>query len=426
MTKEVLKEIDPTKDWVVDDTNIRPDYELTIIKELAKPRVVVLAIPVMFQTIAGRALKLLFPQMTPYTKAHPYSLRWNSNPYYLHNGYWRCSPDIVLEVNETAFYTYLRFYVNEEKVSPPTLYENFLKALREASRGVICNLSAGEVFSSGWEDEDEEEAAEIPTFLLDEAFTSPFEKIDITMDEFLSFYPTEVVLSFKRVIQMVDTIANEPASGLHFSVLIAGPPGTGKSLFSTLIAKYAAEEKKALVIFASGVSGFEVIHDAIKLFPLVLFIFDECEFLAQNREQRPTKELIHLMQILDGYAYKSYASWGIIFTTNRPHTIDPAFLRPIRMDELIELSPIQNGRFGLEIFRYYCKKLGLEAVPELDERVFEGRTHAECAALAHKVYRMKKFGKEVSAEEIKSLLKDISKWSRPQKIKGSIEEKTGF
>jgi hypothetical protein len=80
----------------------------------------------------------------------------------------------------------------------------------------------------------------------------------------------------------------------------------------------------------------------------------------------------------------------------------------------------------LEIFRYYCKKLGLENVPELDERIFEGRTHAECAALAHKVYRMKKFGKEVSAEEIKSLLKDISKWSRPQKIKGSIEEKTGF
>jgi hypothetical protein len=426
MTKEVLKEIDPTKDWVVDDTNLRTDYELTIIKELAKPRVVVLAIPVLFQTIAGRALRLLFPQMTPYTKAHPYSLRWNSNPYNLHNGYWRCSPDIVLEITETAFYTYLRFYVNEERVSPPNLYESFLKALREASRGVICNLSAGEVFSSDWEDEDEEEAAETPTFLLDEAFTSPFEKIDITMDEFLSFYPTEVVLSFRRVIQMVDTIANEPASGLHFSALIAGPPGTGKSLFSTLLAKYAAEEKKALVIFASGVSGFEVIHDAIKLFPLVLFIFDECEFLAQNREQRPTKELIHIMQLLDGYAYKSYASWGIIFTTNRPHTVDPAFLRPIRMDELIELSPIQNGHFGLEIFRYYCKKLGLEAVPELEERIFEGRTHAECAALAHKVYRMKKFGKEVSVEEIKSLLKDISKWSRPQKIKGSIEEKTGF
>jgi hypothetical protein len=425
MTKEELKEIDPSRDWVVVDTTLKTDYELTIIRELAKPRVVVLPIPVLFHTIAGRALKSIFPQMTPYTKIHSSSLRWNPNPYALHNGYWHCSPGVVLEVNETAFYTYLRFYVDEEKVSPSNLYDTFLKALREASRGVICNVSAGEVFSDEWE-EGEEELDGASGSIFDDTTTSPFEKIDITMDEFLSFYPPETVLSLKRVIQMVDVIAREPASGLRFSALITGPPGTGKSLFSILLAKYAAEEKKALVIFASGVSGLDIINDAIKFFPLVLFIFDECEFLVQNRDNIATKELIYLMQLLDGYAYKPYASWGIIFTTNRPHTIDPAFLRPIRMDELIEISPIQDGRLGLEIFRYYCKKLGLVDVPEVDEKAFEGRTHAECASLAYKVYRMKKFGRCVSREEIKSLLKDISKWSRPQKIKGSLEEKAGF
>ena len=423
MTKRMLTEIDPTKDWVVDNTNFRIDYELTITREFAKPRLIVIAIPVILQNIVGRALRQLFPQMSPYTRVHIQSLRWNSIPHTVHAGYWRCSPYVVLEVNETAFYTYFRFYIDEEKVSPQSFYEDFQKALRAASAGVICNISVGELFSD-WEDEEAEE--NIPPLLLDENIGSPFEKIDISLDEFLSFYPPETALAFRRVIQMMDTIANEPASGLHFSALIAGPPGTGKSLFATLLAKYAAEEKKALVIFASGVSGLDIIYDVIKIFPLVLFIFDECEFLAQNREQRPTRELIQLMQLLDGYAHKTYASWGVIFTTNRPHTIDPAFLRPIRMDELIELSPIQDGKLGLEIFKYHCRKLGIEEI-SVDEKVFEGRTHAECAALAQKIYRMKKFNKEVTPETIKALLKDISKWSRPQKIKGSLtEEKAGF
>jgi len=421
MDRDVLRLIDPTKDWVIDKTDHKIDYELTIIREMVEPRIIVISIPVAFYTIAGRALKTLFPQIAPYTKVHPRSLHWYSNPYRLPVGYWQCSSDIVLEINETAYYFFLRFYIDTAKLSPTKFYDEFLKALRDASRGVICNLSENETFISA--DEDEEEESLVVVSYEDNA---SFEKVDISFDEFFSFYPDDTVLAFKRVIQMLDTIAAEPGSGLHFSALLAGPPGTGKSLFATLLAKYAVEEKKALVVFTSGISGIDVVYDGIKLFPLVLFIFDECEFLAQNRERQATRELISLMQLMDSYAYKSYASWGILFTTNRPHTIDPAFLRPMRLDELIELTPIQDSQLGYKLFVYHCHKLGIEPPAGLDLKIFEGRTHAECAALAHKIYRMEKFGKKVTPEEIKALAKDIAKWSRPQKIRSGIEDKAGF
>jgi len=65
----------------------------------------------------------------------------------------------------------------------------------------------------------------------------------------------------------------------------------------------------------------------------------------------------------------------------------------------------------------------------VDEKYFEGRTHAECAALAHKISRMAKFEGAVSAEDVKVLLKDMAKWSRPRRLKGVLsagEEKAGF
>jgi hypothetical protein len=423
MDEKVLKEIDPTKNWVVDRTDRRIDYDLTVIREMEKPRLVVITVPSIFRHIAGRALRRLYPEIAPYTKVNTQSLRWDPNPYEFAAGYWRCSPNVVLEIAETAFHQYFRFFVDEAKESPASLHEAFLGALHEESRGAACNVSWQDAF----DDEEVEEEGIVGSDVGGEV--SSLGETGMTLEEFLSFYPPATALAFRRIIHMVDVIADNPGSGMHFSALLAGPPGTGKSLFATLLAQYAIEKKRALVVFSSGVTGIDFVYEAIKMFPLILFIFDECEFLVQDREEQPTRELIHLLQLLDGYAYRSYASWGMIFTTNRPHAVDPAFLRPVRLDELVEVLPLQDGHLGRKVFEYHCRRLGVEPPEGIDEKYFEGRTHAECAALAHKISRMAKFGGSVSAEDVKALLRDMAKWSRPRRLKGVLstgEEKAGF
>jgi hypothetical protein len=425
MDEKVLKEIDPTKNWVIDKTDRRIDYDLTIVREMEKPRLVVITVPHVFRHISGRALRRLYPEIVPYTKVHISSLRWDPRSYEFIAGYWRCSPNVVLEIAETAFHQYFRFFVDEAKENPASLYEAFLNALREESRGAVCNVS----WQSAFDDDVEDEEEELGSANIGDGEVSSLGEAEITLEEFLSFYPPATALAFRRIIHMVDVIADNPASGMHFSALLAGPPGTGKSLFATLLAQYAVEKKRALVVFSSGVTGIDFVYEAIKMFPLVLFIFDECEFLIQDREEQPTRELIHFLQLLDGYAYRSYASWGMIFTTNRPHAIDPAFLRPVRLDELVEVLPLQDGHLGRKVFEYHCRRLGVEPPEGVDEKYFEGRTHAECAALAHKISRMAKFGGAVSAEDVKALLKDMAKWSRPRRLKGVLsagEEKAGF
>lgn len=420
MDEKTLREIDP-KEWVVDDTTKKIDYELTIIREYKKPFRLVFTVPIVLNQVAGKALRSLFPNMAPYSKVNVYSLTWTSNPYTILPGYFRCDEHLVVEITETAFYLFIYFWGDAEYIEPKKLHKSFVSALRRSAKGLIIDISQGEPPIEDEEDED---------YRYSHSTSIEFETVrkdmdDITLDDFVSFYPLETQLAFRRIIHMVDVLAQEPASGLHFSALLVGPPGTGKSLFSHLVAQHAAK-KGALVLWGTGVRGFEYIYDILRMFPFVLFIFDECESLLVSREHTTRSELIFLMRLLDGYSLPVHSSWGIIFTTNLAKNIDKAFLRPIRLDELVELTYFDNGELGYKVFSFHCSRLGIDPPAGVDAKWFEGRTHAECAAVAYKIYRMTKFGYEVTAETVKMLLKGVVKWANPSQLKSSTPDRLGF
>ncbi len=63
---------------------------------------------------------------------------------------------------------------------------------------------------------------------------------------------------------------------------------------------------------------------------------------------------MELLNQMDGFDYLGKTK--IIMATNRPDTLDPALMRPGRIDRKIEI-PLPNEQSRLEILKIHCKPL---------------------------------------------------------------------
>ncbi len=137
----------------------------------------------------------------------------------------------------------------------------------------------------------------------------------------------------------------EPPRG----VLLAGPPGSGK----TLIARALANQCEASFISIKGPELLskwvgesekgvrEVFRRAKQAAPCIVF-FDELDALAPRRSGGETdgqvgnRVIAQLLTEMDGIEGRE----GVIVlaATNRPELIDPALLRPGRFDMVVELA----------------------------------------------------------------------------------------
>jgi transitional endoplasmic reticulum ATPase len=131
-------------------------------------------------------------------------------------------------------------------------------------------------------------------------------------------------------------------------ILLYGLPGTGK----TLLAKAVANEANANFISIKGPEIFskfvgeseesirEVFKKARQVAPCILFI-DEIDSIATRRGNRSDsgvgdRVVNQLLTELDGI--ESLEGVTVIAATNRPDLIDPAILRPGRIDRNIEVE----------------------------------------------------------------------------------------
>ncbi|KAJ6362583.1 hypothetical protein OIU77_030422 [Salix suchowensis] len=143
-------------------------------------------------------------------------------------------------------------------------------------------------------------------------------------------------------------------------VLFYGPPGCGK----TLLAKAIANECQANFISIKGpelltmwfgeseANVREIFDKARQSAPCVLF-FDELDSIATQRGSSvgdaggaADRVLNQLLTEMDGMSAKKTVF--IIGATNRPDIIDPALLRPGRLDQLIYIPlPDEESRFQI-------------------------------------------------------------------------------
>ncbi|CAI0379087.1 unnamed protein product [Linum tenue] len=156
-------------------------------------------------------------------------------------------------------------------------------------------------------------------------------------------------------------------------ILLYGPPGTGKTLGcgKTLLAKAIANECQANFISVKGpelltmwfgeseANVRDLFDKARQSAPCVLF-FDELDSIAVQRGGSQgdaggagDRVLNQLLTEMDGMSAKKTVF--VIGATNRPDIIDPALLRPGRLDQLIFI-PIPDEKSRLQIFKSCLRK----------------------------------------------------------------------
>lgn len=153
-------------------------------------------------------------------------------------------------------------------------------------------------------------------------------------------------------------------------VLLFGPPGTGK----TLAARAVANRTEATFIRIIGSElvqryigeGARLVRDIFamaKQKKACILFFDEIDAVGGARFQDTTGEsevqrtMLELLNQLDGF--DSRGAVKVIMATNRPDTLDPALMRPGRLDRKVEFSlPDLEGRTS--IFRIHARSLNCE------------------------------------------------------------------
>merc|ERR1712202_91376 len=156
----------------------------------------------------------------------------------------------------------------------------------------------------------------------------------------------------------------EPPKG----ILLFGPPGTGK----TLCARAVANRTDATFI---RVIGSELVQKYVgegarmvrELFQMArtkkacIIFFDEIDSIGGQRycdessgDSEVQRTMLEIVNQLDGFDARGNIK--VLMATNRPDTLDPALVRPGRIDRKIEFNlPDLEGR--CKIFRIHVKKL---------------------------------------------------------------------
>ncbi len=314
------------------------------------------------------------------------------------------------------------------------------------------------------------EAEKIPTSVL--------EKMVVTMKDFMDAYHDITPTAMREVMVEVPTVRWDDIGGLEKvkqelreavewpltrpevfkrigikppkGILLYGPPGCGK----TLLAKAVATESNANFVAIKGPEVFskwvgeserairEVFRRARTAAPAVIF-FDEFEAIASVRgagyaDTGVTERVIsQLLTEMDGIA--RLEDVVVLAATNRPDLIDPAILRPGRIDRLIYVPP-PDLEARKQIFQIYTKKMPLAKDVDLEELAAktEGYSGADIASVCREAgmfaLRRDLNAKEVTRQDFEKALEKVPPSITPEmiqfyegiakRVKGRIERVT--
>lgn len=163
-------------------------------------------------------------------------------------------------------------------------------------------------------------------------------------------------------------------------VILYGVPGTGK----TLLAKAVANQTSATFLRVVGSEliqkylgdGPKLVRELFRVAdehaPSIVFI-DEVDAVGSKRydsssggEREIQRTLLELLNQLDGF--DSRHDVKVIMATNKIESLDPALIRPGRIDRKIEF-PLPDQKTKMHIFRLHTSRMNLDPDVNLEEFV---------------------------------------------------------
>jgi len=216
-------------------------------------------------------------------------------------------------------------------------------------------------------------------------------------------------------------------------VLLYGPPGTGK----TLTARAVANRTDACFICVIGSElvqryvgeGARMVRELFQLArtkkAAILFI-DEVDAIGGSRggddngDSEVQRTMLEIVNQLDGFEARGNVK--VLMATNRPDTLDPALLRPGRLDRKVEFGlPDLEGR--AHILRINSKTVAMDRDVrfELLGRLCPNTTGAELRSVCTEagMYAIRARRKSISEKDlidaINKVVKGYSKFSATPK-----------
>ena len=174
--------------------------------------------------------------------------------------------------------------------------------------------------------------------------------------------------------EMYEDIGIRPPKG----VILYGAPGTGK----TLLAKAVANQTSATFLRVVGSELIkkylgegpklvrEIFRIADEMAPSIVFI-DEIDAVGSKRydssssgEKEVQRTMLELLNQLDGFDSKTDVK--VIMATNAIESLDPALIRPGRIDRKIKF-PLPDEKTKRKIFSIHTAKMSMNEDVDLEE-----------------------------------------------------------
>ncbi len=298
--------------------------------------------------------------------------------------------DLAALVREAALNALRRILpkINLDEEIPPEIYDNLKVSMNDFIQALkTINPSGLREF-----------LVEVPEVRWDDI--GGLENVKQELREVVE-WPLKYPESFSR-------LGIEPPKG----ILLYGPPGCGK----TLLAKAVATESGANFIAIKGPEILskwvgesekairEIFRKARTYAPAIVF-FDEIDALAPVRgiaaDSYVSERVVsQLLTELDSVERLNRVV--VIAATNRPDLVDPALLRPGRLEKLIYVPP-PDFRTRLEILKVHTRRTPLDTDVDLEElaRVTEGYSGADLAALVREA-ALNALREDINASKVKA------------------------
>merc|ERR1712137_1483093 len=174
--------------------------------------------------------------------------------------------------------------------------------------------------------------------------------------------------------ELYEDVGIRPPKG----VILYGEPGTGK----TLLAKAVANQTSATFLRVTGSEliqkylgdGPKLVRELFRVAeeqaPTIVFI-DEIDAVGTKRydstsggEREIQRTMLELLNQLDGF--DSRADVKVIMATNKIETLDPALIRPGRIDRKIEF-PKPDQKTKKKIFQIHVGRMSLAEDVDIEE-----------------------------------------------------------
>ncbi len=275
-----------------------------------------------------------------------------------------CVPFLLYKIGELS--GFIKWFFGKE---PATLLQEFLhtgvialiilaliliamRIISECTHIKITNNALELTIGSSYEEESETSSG--TEFRGNKAAFNRLIGLEDAKREVQDFF--DIIMTWVNEPELAKKYEIKPPKGL----LLYGPPGNGKTAFARACSQYYGfnfiHQKGSEIIAGCNLVGMA--EDNIKnLFikarestPCILF-FDEIDAIAQNRSGRSLNSasdlvLNTLLTELDGF--DPLKEVFVIAATNRKDILDPALIRPGRLEKHIYIgNPDYNARIGI-------------------------------------------------------------------------------